>query len=65
MSSVYSGAVSWKDKSGRDVPRTFCVTFEHGGVLQLAVFTARSASTASRYIRRRFAGADVFDVVAA
>ena len=58
------GAVSLRDKSGREIPRVFCVTFEAHGVLQLAVMQARTAAAASRQVRRHFAGADVFDVVA-
>jgi hypothetical protein len=65
MSSVQFGAVSIRDKAGRDLPRVFCVTFEAHGVLQLAVMQARTAAAASRQVRRHFAGADVFDVVAA
>jgi hypothetical protein len=59
------GAVSVRDKAGKDMPRVYCVTFEAHGVLQLAVMQARTAAAASRQVRRHFAGADVFDVVAA
>ena len=63
MSSVYSGAFSVRDKSGRDLPRVFCVTFEACGVLQLAVLQARTAGAASRQVRRHFGpSCDIFDV---
>ena len=65
MASVYEGTVSVRDKAGRDLTRVFMVTFEASGVLQLAVFQAHTAAAASRQVRRHFAGADVFDVVAA
>lgn len=65
MSSVYEGAATIRDKAGHDMPRVYMVTFEAHGVLQLAVMQARTAAAASRQVRRHFAGADVFDVVAA
>ena len=65
MSSVQFGAVSIRDKSGRDLPRTYQVTFvSRDNVLTLAVLQAHSAGAASRQIRRHFAGADIFEVVA-
>jgi len=59
------GAVSVRDKSGRDLPRVFCVTFEARGVLQLAVMQARTAAAASRQVRRHFQGADIYEVTTA
>lgn len=64
MSSVYTHAESVRDKHGREMPRLFEVTFVHCNVLQLAVFRAHSAAAASRQIRRHFAGADIFEVIA-
>ena len=65
MSSVYQGAVSIRGKDGRELPRLFEVLFvSRDNVLTLAVLQARTARQASNAIRQRFAGADVFDVVA-